>query len=97
MRRESADFIGARSEAGCNKAGCRAAAHPIRQSLENLAQWEGTLLRQTEQAQLRGLVTSLAELHQQASLRQTADSYQLDVRPPGLHRISSQEAVAPLG
>jgi hypothetical protein len=29
MRRESADFIGARSVSGCNKAGYKAATHPV--------------------------------------------------------------------
>jgi putative transposase len=32
MRRESADFIGARSEADCKKAECRAATHPVDQN-----------------------------------------------------------------
>jgi hypothetical protein len=37
MRRESADFIGARSGmAGCNKAGYKAAILPVRQNIQNL-------------------------------------------------------------
>ena len=32
MRHESADFIGARSEADCKKAECRAATHPVDQN-----------------------------------------------------------------
>jgi hypothetical protein len=32
MRRESADFIGARSEADCKKAECRTATHPVDQN-----------------------------------------------------------------
>src|SRR3954451_15788498 len=36
MRRESADFIGARSEADCKKAECRAATHPVDQNTRKL-------------------------------------------------------------
>ena len=41
MRRELADFIGARSEAGCKKAECRAATYPVTQHMRKPSQTGG--------------------------------------------------------
>lgn len=41
MRRELADFIGARSEAGCKQAECRTATYPVTQHTRKPSQTGG--------------------------------------------------------